>query len=204
MSDTSARIKKLTPEQKALLFQRLQRARPVQKERISPYPRKGGALPLSFAQQRLWLHGQLDPTGYLYVVPLALRLKGSLQVDALETSLQEIMRRHETLRTTFEMRDGELCLVISQTPAFSLKLIELPLSPLEEGEEQLLTMLCAEARQPFDLVRGPLLRATLFRLASQDHVLLLALHHIVCDGWSRSVLFQELTVLYETFLRNKL
>lgn len=156
-------------------------------------------LPLSFAQKRLWFLEQLSPGTPAYIIPMALRLEGPLNITALETSLQEVVRRHESLRTTFPTREGQ---PIQHIAASSN--IPLPVSDLSvlEGDEQAALVqqwIHQESRQPFDLAQGPLVRARLLRLSEQEHILLLSLHHIVADGWSLSVLFSELAALYRGF-----
>lgn len=195
------RIHRLTPEQKALLLQRLQSARTRADQSIQPSRRGNEPLSLSFAQQRLWLHERISASGSLYPVPLAMRLTGPLNRTALERSLQEIVRRHEALRTTFVSIDGEPRQVIAAPYPLSIALVVVP---GEQKEAEWLQLLQVESSRPFDLAQGPLVRATLFQLGSQEHVFLLVLHHIVCDGWSRGVLFHELTVLYEAYSHDKL
>ena len=165
---------------------------------LVPVPRTG-ELPLSFAQQRLWFLDQLEPGSPFYNIPVAVRLSGALEVASLRASLEEVVRRHEALRTRFESREGRPVQVI-------LPRLALPLEPVDLaglGEEERATRARAlareEASQPFDLQRGPLLRATLLRLGPEEHVLLLTMHHIVSDGWSMSVLVRELCALYAAF-----
>jgi amino acid adenylation domain-containing protein len=153
-------------------------------------------LPLSFSQQRLWFLEQLEPGGSAYNVPVALRLRGALDVAALERSLGEIVRRHESLRTTFAAEGDEPVQVIA--PAGPVVL------PLDEVEEDALpAALLAEAERPFDLVRGPLFRARLFRIAPDEHALVLTTHHAVTDGWSVGVLFRELESVYGAFVEGR-
>ncbi|HEU0299791.1 MAG TPA: amino acid adenylation domain-containing protein, partial [Longimicrobium sp.] len=153
----------------------------------------GESPPLSFAQQRLWFLDQLDPGSVVYNIPAALRLAGELDVAALERALGEIVRRHAALRTTFAAADPEPLQVIS--PAAELALEVEPVA----GEDALMARLRDEAARPFDLARGPLFRARLFRAAEREHVLLLTLHHAVSDGWSLGVLYRELAALYDAF-----
>jgi hypothetical protein len=158
------------------------------------------ALPLSFAQQRLWFLEQLEPGNTAYLLPSALRVGGELDVHALECSLQELLRRHESLRTTFGERAGQPVQVIQPAAPVSLPVIDLQgLSP--EGKEQEVRRLAdQEARQPCDLAKGPLLRIHLLRLERAEHVLLLTLHHIITDAWSQGVFVRELATLYRSFV----
>jgi amino acid adenylation domain-containing protein/non-ribosomal peptide synthase protein (TIGR01720 family) len=170
----------------------------VQAPPIRPVPREG-ELPLSFAQQRLWFLDQLEPGSPLYNVPDVQRITGPLNVAALERSLNEIVRRHEVLRTTFPTIGGKPIQVIA--PELTISLTKDDLSDLPEAEREAAVFRRAtlEAQQPFDLATGPLLRAALLRLGEQDHVALLTMHHVVSDGWSTVVLTQELSALYQAY-----
>ncbi|MFZ5918978.1 MAG: amino acid adenylation domain-containing protein [Chloroflexota bacterium] len=158
-----------------------------------------GDTPLSFAQQRLWFLDQLEPGNLFYNIPIAMRLQGKLDVAALERVLSEIVRRHEALRTTFAVIDGRPVQVIAPEPAVSLPLKDLTSLPQAEREAETQRLAILEVRQPFDLARGPLLRARLIRLGEQEHVALLTMHHIVSDGWSMGVLVAEIAQLYAAF-----
>jgi amino acid adenylation domain-containing protein len=153
----------------------------------------------SFAQQRLWFLDQYEPNSSVYNIPSAQRLRGTLDVAILERSLNEIIRRHESLRTTFSMVDGEPVQVIAPSVNLSLPIVDLSDQPETEREEEARRLAHEEARHPFDLSTGPLFRATLIRLAHDDHILVLTMHHIVSDGWSMGVFHRELSVLYRAF-----
>src|SRR5579875_2474896 len=161
--------------------------------------KKGGtsnSFPLSFAQERLWFLDQLAPANPFYNVFTALRLEGSLQISALEQSFNLLLQRHESLRTTFLSFDGAPLQVILPSLRTTLPVIDLQevAAPLQQQlVEQLATQ---EARRPFQLDQGPLLRVVLLRLAAQTHVLLLTLHHIISDGWSMQILWRELGIIY--------
>ena len=159
--------------------------------------------PVSFAQQRLWFLDQLEPGNAVYNVSTALRLRGPLQVTALEQSLHEIVRRHETLRTTFAVVDGNPVQCIAPYPTVTLPVVDLLEEPATEREAQVHRLITEETQRSFDLARGPLMRTTLFRLGTEEHILVLALHHIISDGWSRRILLRELAVLYEAFATQK-
>ena len=161
------------------------------------------ALPLSFAQQRLWLLNQLEPESPAYNIPVALRLSGELNVAALERALGEIIKRHEVLRTTFAVKDGTPIQVIGSATPFRLALIDLSALPDDEREQETLVRAAREAARPFDLEQGPLLRVALLKLSEHEHVALLTMHHIVSDGWSITVLIKEVTILYEAFVRDQ-
>ena len=156
------------------------------------------AFPASFAQQRLWFINQLEPTSSLYNVPLTLGLSGDLDVLALERSLATIVRRHEALRTTFTIVDGEPVQVVRDV-ALELPILDLEATETPAREAEVQRVIRSEVARPFDLERGPLFRATLLRVARDEHVLLLAIHHIVFDGWSAGIFFRELSVCYRAF-----
>jgi amino acid adenylation domain-containing protein len=177
----------------------VQQARPRASQRpLRPVPRDG-PLPLSSAQQRLWLLEQLGLSRHAYQLLEAVRLCGPLQVAALERSFQEIVSRHEVLRTTFINVAGQPLQVIGPPVPFPLSVVDL--RDLSEGEREgrVQALAQADVQRPFDLAQGPLLRATLVRLADAEHVLLLTMHHIVSDGWSHGVFWRELAVLYDAF-----
>ena len=155
--------------------------------------------PLSFAQQRLWFLDQLEPGGTSYNLPAAFRLKGPLQVEALQRSLDEIVRRHESLRTTFRVVDGQPVQAISPPGPMPLPLLDLSGLPSEEQEAELKRLSREDAQRSFDLENGPLLRVSLVGLNQAEHALLLTIHHVIADGWSYGVLVDELRTLYSAF-----
>nr|QEO74316.1 AMP-dependent synthetase and ligase [uncultured bacterium] len=175
-------------------------ARGVSGPPITPAER-GGALPMSFAQQRLWFLEQLEPGSPLYNQASAIRFRGELDGAALEQCLNEIVRRHEVLRTVFTNHEGHPRQVI--IPSLTVPLRRYDLCDLrgDERESELRRLMDAEGRLPFDLARGPLLRVTLIRLGETEHVLLFTTHHIVSDGWSMGVLIREAGILYDSFAR---
>ena len=169
---------------------------------IRPVPRDG-SLPLSFAQERLWFLDRLQEGGAVYNVPLAVRLRGDLEIPALAAAFGEIVRRHETLRTTFPERDGEPVQVIAPAaglPPWELPVVDLAALPGSVRAAEVRVLEERESLWPFPLERGPLLRSTAFRLAERDHLLLLNMHHVISDGWSLGVLLSEASVLYGAVL----
>jgi amino acid adenylation domain-containing protein len=154
-------------------------------------------IPLSFAQQRLWFIQQLDPESSAYNVPAAVRLKGTLNVPALQKSLDELVQRHEVFRTTFGVSNGQPFQVIH--PTINIQLSQQDLTHLSHSESHLQTLILEVANQPFDLTKLPLWNITLFKLSDNDFVLLLTLHHIISDGWSMEVLVSEISAIYEAF-----
>jgi len=210
MNRASKDSTELSPKTRALFESLLQVAATSPSQRITR--RKAtGPVPLSFAQQRLWFLDQLEPGNPVYNILRAFRLTGPLDVATLEKCLNEIVRRHEALRTTFTTVDGQPVQVI--TPTLTLRqaqgrllpLAMIDLSDLPETERgaQVQQFAIKEGRRGFDLAQGPLLRTTLLRLGEQEHVFLLVMHHIVSDGWSISVFFRELATLYDAFSMGK-
>jgi len=158
-----------------------------------------GDVPLSFAQQRLWFLDQMQPGSATYNIPAALLLRGPLDCHALGLAFDEIVRRHEALRTTFLPSAQGASQHISSASAPVLSRVDLSHLPLEERLPHAQHMASQEALRPFNLATGPLFRASLLSLEPERHVLLLTMHHIVSDGWSLGVLIQELSALYEAF-----
>ena len=155
--------------------------------------------PLSFAQQRLWFLHLLDPQSAAYNMPFALRLLGQLDRPALERTLNEIIRRHEVLRTTFDALDGEPVQLIAASRPLELPFTDLRNLQPAQREAETRQLVLADALRPFDFARGPMLRASLLRLGDEEHVLSLTMHHIVSDGWSMGVLVHEFAALYTAF-----
>jgi amino acid adenylation domain-containing protein len=177
-------IDNLSVEQRRELLEELLRRKSVKRRRE----------PVSYSQQRLWFLDQLDPGSPVYNVSRALRLHGPLNEQALEQSIATIVARHDILRTSFEADAGNPVQVIAPGVKLSLKRVDL--DGAEDRETEVTRLIDQEMRSPFDLRQGPLLRVTLFRVGREDHLLLLCLHHIVCDGWSMRALAQELSSLY--------
>ncbi|HEX5716900.1 MAG TPA: amino acid adenylation domain-containing protein, partial [Thermoanaerobaculia bacterium] len=200
-SDLSRTIAELTPEQRALLELRLRRKRaaaPVKALTIEPRADRA-SFPLSFAQQRLWFLDQLEPGSPLYVVPSVLRIRGRLDVAALERSFAAVIARHEALRASFVTLEGHAVQVVLPELDLPLPVVDLRGFPDEEREAEAQRLARQDALQPFELSRAPLLRSSLVRLADEEHLWLLSLHHIVSDGWSVGVLVQELVTAYQAF-----
>jgi amino acid adenylation domain-containing protein/non-ribosomal peptide synthase protein (TIGR01720 family) len=168
-----------------------------------PRATRGAKLPLSFAQQRLWVLDQLEPGSVAYNIPFGVRLQGTLNKQVLHGSLEEIVRRHEILRTSFPLVDGEPVQRIAQE--FTLAIEETDLTELagEAQEEEVKLRARAEAAEPFNLAKGPLVRLKLLQLSEQEHVLLVNMHHIVSDGWSAGIIMQEFTRLYEAGVKGE-
>ncbi|HST62423.1 MAG TPA: amino acid adenylation domain-containing protein, partial [Longimicrobium sp.] len=157
---------------------------------------RGGGLPLSSAQERLWFLDRLEPESAFYNIPIALRLSGALEVPALERAMGDVVRRHEALRTTFAEVDGSPVQVIAPFRGFVLPVDDLSALDADAREAEATRRATEDAARPFDLAAGPLFRAALLRLAEDEHVLLLNFHHVVGDGWSTEIFFLELSALY--------
>src|SRR5690242_469573 len=192
----------LSPEKRALLEKRLRGDGAQKREHQPGIPRRDRSsnAPLSFAQQRLWFFDQLQPHSPLYNLPVALRLRGRLNRNALHQAINAIAARHEALRTRFESEDGSPVQMIDGPAPVELPLKDLAREPESQRDKALQRLLDEETSRPFDLSRGELLRALLVRLGETDHVLALTMHHIVSDAWSLGVFFRELAELYETFV----
>ncbi|MFN6461918.1 MAG: non-ribosomal peptide synthetase [Nostoc sp. DedVER02] len=160
-------------------------------------------LPLSFAQQRLWFLDQLIPNNPFYNIPVALHLTGSLHLTALEQTFNEIVRRHEALRTTFVIQPGQPVQIINPTLTIPLPIIDLRQLPQSEREIKARQFTNQEAQRPFNLSTDSLLQIKLLRLDETEYILLLNMHHIVSDGWSIGVLIQEIAALYTAFANNQ-
>jgi amino acid adenylation domain-containing protein len=197
--DAPARPADLSPEKLALLVKRAQQKRrstaEAQAAQVIPRRAGGQPAPLSFAQQRLWLLDLLEPGSTAYNMPFLARLRGELETAALADSLGEIVRRHDALRTTIYSVDGVPVQAVSPPALFLLPQIDLS-GLAEPARSREAERLAAAAKRPFDLARGPLLRALLLRLGRGEHLLFLDVHHIVADGWSFDVLLRELSALY--------
>ncbi len=205
MSKLSKAIADLSPEQRALLERRLKqkRSQTTRKEQISQRPDLS-TYPFSSAQERLWLLDQLDPGATTYNITEAVRLKGLLDVSVLEQSLTEIVSRHDVLRATFSKVNGKPEQITMSPAALTLLTTDLRAVPESEQENRIQKIIEHEIQQPFDLSRGPLIRAQLLCLNPGDHLFLLSLHHIISDAWSFDVFMRELSTLYLTFAGGQL
>ena len=196
-ADVRARLAGLSSERRELL-EKLVDARPA-----TTIPRRpeGARLPLSFGQQRLWFLDRYEAGSVVYNECNTLRIRFPLDAGAWRQALQEIVRRHEILRTTFHAEDGEPTQVVSPAADVDVPVIDLRRLPAAEREAEARRLTAAEGFRPFDLATGPLMRASLIRLDVDDHVFVLTMHHIVCDGWSMGVFILEFTALYWSFVQ---
>jgi amino acid adenylation domain-containing protein len=185
-------------DKRQLLLEKLLRKKGVEPGSRPAIPRRSGSgpAPLSFGQQRLWFLHQLEPAGTAYNLAEAVRLRGRLDAASLQRALTETARRHEVLRTVYAMIDGEPRQIVQPPAPVPLPLIHLSGLPAPRREAEAGRIAADAAARPFDLARGPVLRAALLEIGRDDHVLLLALHHIATDGWSMGLLIRELTLHY--------
>ncbi len=200
MEDLRKRIAALSPAKRALLELRLQK-QGLASPAIQTIPRRTiqEAIPLSFAQQRLWFLDQFEPNSPLYNIIKAIRIQGPLRREALQHTLNMIIKRHEVLRTIFIARDGTPHQIIRDPQPAPLQVIDLRPWPAATREAEAHRLLQQEAHRPFDLTQDLMLRATLLHLKQEEYLLLLVMHHIASDGWSMSVLFREFSILYAAF-----
>ncbi|MEA5601254.1 non-ribosomal peptide synthetase [Nostoc sp. UHCC 0252] len=200
MSDILKRLETLSPEKRELVLQKLkkQQQSPQNDNRLIPVPRKQ-PLPLSFAQQRLWFIDQLEGKNCVYNVPFFLQISGCLEIVALEQAIREIVQRHEVLRTTFSFVDESPIQIIHAHPQLTMQVLDWRQLTEPEQLEKAQQLAIEELQQPFNLSNPPLLRVKLLQLSNQSHLLLLVIHHIVCDGWSMQIFRRELFTLYTAF-----
>jgi amino acid adenylation domain-containing protein len=200
MAKDAKNIAELSPAERAALVSRLKQQRAAEREATQTIPRRAAAQhhPLSFAQQRLWFLEQLEPDGP-YKIPAAFRLRGPLQVSALEQSVNEIINRHEVLRTTFIEIDGRPVQIVAPQLTLSIPVEDLTRLPEVERGERVKQIAARLREQPFDFVQGPLVGAALVRLAEEEYHFWFLMHHIVSDGWSIGVLLNELSAAYAAF-----
>jgi amino acid adenylation domain-containing protein len=171
---------------------------------IPKIPRDGGPLPVSFAQRRLWFLDQLAPGDPFYNVPAAAELFGPVLPEVLGRCLQEIVRRHETLRTRLVQVDGEPYQVVEPPPtSWTVPLVDLRGLPAERAEAEGRQLARAEARTTFDLGRAPMLRALLLRMEASRHIICVTMHHVVSDGWSNAVFLAEMAELHQAYLEGR-
>ncbi|MEG4242346.1 amino acid adenylation domain-containing protein [Microcoleus sp. MON2_D6] len=204
MSDLIERIAALSPQKRELLLQRLnQKKESVSLEKILPQSRESNTFPLSFAQQRLWFFEQLNPGNFTYHILAAVRLTGTLDATSLDRSLNELVKRHEVLRTAFKTINGQPVQVIASNLELQILEIDLRSLPETERSREVERLIAAEAKLAFDLSQAPLLRAKLLHLSDSNWVLLLSTHHIIFDAWSMGIFIQELATFYQAFCTGK-
>lgn len=195
MNDAWQRIQNLSPAKRALLEQALL----AQAQRPPAIPRRPADAPplLAPAERRVWFVDHLRPGDPTFNLPMAVRLRGPLAAPALAEALRRLVARHEILRTTYTAVAGEPVRSVGPSATIPLERADLESTQAALRDQALVKAMRREARRPFDLARGPLLRATLYRLGELDHVVLLVMHHIIADGWSMNLILRELAVHYQ-------
>lgn len=202
MTDLINRIAALSPEKRQLLLQQLQQ-KTVSTQILPQRSRNSNIFPLSFAQQRLWFVDSLQPGNPFYNIPVAVRLQGELNISALEYSFNQLIQRHEALRTTFTTVAGEPCQEIASALQITIPVIDLRSLDPATQQQTIPHLATQEAQHPFDLKQAPLLRVSLLQLSETEYVLLFTLHHIISDIWSTGVLVQEIGTLYAAYCQGK-
>src|SRR5581483_5504588 len=204
MNDFHRRIQKLSLEKQALLYEKIkERKGSVSPELIPPQKRSAPYFPLSFAQQRLWFLDQLVSGNPAYTISVAVYLTGHLHIATLERSFNEIISRHEILRTSFTVVDGNPVQIIHPSRSLALGISDLRHLSQDDCEITIHQLAKESTLFLYNLAQDPLLRVTLLRSGKEEHVLLLPMHHIISDEWSMGVLIRELTTLYEASVSGK-
>ena len=204
MSSIYEQIAKLPPEKRELFeLMLMEQGVDLSQMMILPQPRTTNTFPLSFAQQRLWFLDKLEPGSPMYNIPSVLRLRGSLNTQALERSFNEVIRRHEVLRTTFDEQNGQPVQVIAPELNLPVNIVDLTATPADQRDEELNRRAVEESFVPFNLAQGPMLRVTLLKFAQDDFGLLVTMHHIVSDNWSTAVFVHEIMEFYRAFVNNQ-
>jgi amino acid adenylation domain-containing protein len=203
-SSIPTRIGNLSPQKRELLEKLLAlKGVEVKPSALLARGERPASVPLSFAQQRLWVLHELDPSNPSYNMPEAVRFVGPLNTAVFEQSLNEIIRRHEVLRTTFRATEDGPAQIIAPPQPLNVPQLDLSNLPSAEREAEAARLIEEEALRPFDLAAGPVLRAMLLRLAIEEHIILFTTHHIASDVWSMGVLVKELMALYKAFSEGK-
>lgn len=200
MSDILQKLEKLSPEKRQLVLQKLkqqQGKKSNNKEKLTLIPRsREENIPLSFAQTRLWFVHQLEGASGAYTIERTLRLQGKLNLQALEQAFQALIQRHEPLRTQFKIKNNQPIQVIAANVTFQLPVINL--QHLSNPEQEITHLLAKAVCEPFDLANGSVLRVKLWQVATDEYILLIAIHHIAADGWSMGILIRELAAYYQS------
>jgi hypothetical protein len=191
MDELTKRVATLSPAKRALLERRLGGRNGAATRQPVPAARTGGEpARASFAQERLWFLHQLDPQSAAYNVPRAIRIRGNVDLNVLQESLNKIVARHDTLRTHLALVDGSLRQIVDEHVSIELPIVDLSDLPADERARRAKDLIEHEAALPFDLSTGPVMRARVLRFAAVDHLLLVMMHNIVSDAWSAGVFFQ--------------
>jgi amino acid adenylation domain-containing protein len=203
MAEIADRIAALSPKKRELLLRQLRASAAPEEKSIRPQDRARTRFPLSFAQRRLWFLEQLEPGSPAFNLHGGILLDGPLNILALASSLKELVRRHQALRTMFSMKDNEPIQTVLPRLNLAVPLVDLTGLPDQVRDHEVLRLAVQEAARPFDLAIGPHLRVTLVRLAHDRHALVPVMHHIVSDAWSMGLFFTEMGILYQMFCQKK-
>jgi amino acid adenylation domain-containing protein/non-ribosomal peptide synthase protein (TIGR01720 family) len=195
------RISRLTPAQREMLQKRLRGEGPRSESKSAIKRRPTPDYPLTAEQEHLWLLHQVDPNVYYFNHTHAFRLKGDLNIDAVERAINEMVRRHENFRTSLPEIDGKPRAVVAAQLQITLERVEVPEFPVEDRYERLQVLVTAHTCRPFDILNGPLIRATLFRVTEHEHAIMLTLHHLITDFVSYDLIDNEFFALYDAFSR---
>lgn len=193
-----AKLESLSPEKKKFLMERLKQNSPkniMKKRRESDLP------VLSFAQQRLWFLDQLEPGSSTYNMPFLLKIEGDFDINVFEKSLNEIIQRHEILRTTFILMDEQPIQIVNSNLSMQVKYVDLRVYSTEEKQNISEEQIKEVAKKPFNLEKGPLVLANVWQVQEKEYWLLLNMHHIVGDGWSVGILIKEISTVYNAFIK---
>jgi len=197
MNDIAKRIAALPPEKRRQLLERLtKKDGEGSAQKISRQSRETNTFPLSFAQQRLWFLDQLEPNSFTWNISLSYEVTGQINEQALERALQDIVKRHEVLRSTFAVVDGRPVQIIAKQGILPFSIIDMGNLPASECDLAFQRLLTEEVERPFDLAKGPLLRVKLLNVGKMQQIFILTMHHIVSDAWSIGVFFKELRAFY--------
>ncbi|RPI02585.1 MAG: amino acid adenylation domain-containing protein [Calditrichaeota bacterium] len=204
MNNQADEISRLSPEKRKLLEKILQQQNiDLYKKAILPVSRERGRFPLSYAQQRMWFLDQWQPGNPMYNNPAAVVIKGEIDVQAMQQTLNALSRRHEVLRTCFDNEDGNPVQTIKAESTIQLQYLDIFAMPEEERQPLMRRELDEEAQAPFDLSTGPLVRTKLIRTGSDEHIFLLTMHHIVSDAWTLTLFIKEFADFYQSFTSAK-
>jgi amino acid adenylation domain-containing protein len=202
--DVNRRLERLSPAQRALLEQRLmQRSLEAGRRNVIVAREGDGPAPVSYAQELLWLLSQVFDDGIAYNAPGAFQLQGPLDLDLLARALQALTQRHAILRTTYSLIDGRPMQLIGPVEPIDINLVDIRSLAPDDQRAESQRILKVQSRFRFDLVNGPVMRTTVIRLGDQEHILMLNMHHIATDGYSRSALYRDLTLLYDAFAQGR-
>ena len=204
MTDFAKRVGELSSEQRSLLVKRLrEQTEAVSRNQLGRRRSEGENAPLSFAQQRLWFLWELDPGSAAYNVPLTLRIAGRLDLRAMRATLNEIVNRHESLRTSFEETLGRPVQVVAPELYWDFPVNDLSDRSAEDREAEAQRRALADSLAPFDLAHAPLFRIRLLQMSEAEHLLIMVFHHIIFDGWSWGILLREIETLYLHFAEGR-